>query len=353
MRLGLNIGYVTPADRAWPADIAAQAVAADEAGYDSLWVAEAYGSDAPSTLAWLGAQTGRIHLGSAVMQIPGRSPAATAMTAATIDLLTGGRFRLGLGVSGPQVSEGFHGVRFDAPLARTKEYLDIVRTALAWRPVEYAGAHFTLPLPDGPGKSLRLTVPRVRPQIPIYLAAVGPKNLELAGRLADGWLAVFFAPEHSDQLVSAVREGARRAGRGTGADPLQDFDIVPTVPIVPSAYCDIEEAARAVAPYCALYLGGMGSRTQNFYNKLACRMGYEREAAVIQDLFLAGEPHRAAAAVPFEFIDATALIGPPERIADRATRYRDAGVGTLSITPVGRTSADKVAIIRQVAQALG
>ncbi len=346
MKLGLNLGYSSSMDRTWAADILAQAQAADQAGFDVLWVAEAYGSDSPSTLAWLAGQTASIGLGSAVMQIPGRTPAATAMTAATIDNLSGGRFRLGLGVSGPQVSEGWHGVRFTAPLGRTKEYVDIVRMALTGKPVEYAGTHFTLPLPDGPGKALRITIPRVRKNIPVYLAAVGPKNLELAGRIADGWLAIFFSPEHSGDQLDIVREGARRAGRGTPDNPLADFDVVPSLPVGISD--DIEGLARRIAPYCALYIGGMGSREQNFYNQLACRMGFEKEAAQIQDLFLGGDPLAAARAVPFEFIDATSLIGTPQRVKERASRYAAAGVTTLAVTPVGANAAAKVDVIRQL-----
>ncbi|HET9517242.1 MAG TPA: LLM class flavin-dependent oxidoreductase, partial [Actinoplanes sp.] len=202
MRLGLSLGYQT----SWstPADHLALAQEAERLGYSVVWAAEAYGSDAPSMLAWIAGQTSRIDIGSAVMQIPARTPAATAMTAATIDTLSGGRFRLGLGVSGPQVSEGWHGVRFAKPLARTREYVDIVKLALARKPVAYDGAHFTLPLPDGPGKALRLGFHPHRDRIPIYLAAVGPRNLQLAGEIADGWLAVFYSPELGPQLLRDV-----------------------------------------------------------------------------------------------------------------------------------------------------
>ena len=345
MRLGLNLGY-------WGAGNdthnLALAVEADRLGYAVAWVAEAYGSDAPTVLSWVGAQTSRIDLGAAVMQIPARTPAMTAMTAATLDTLSGGRFRLGLGVSGPQVSEGWHGVRFASPLARTREYVDIVRMALRRETVAYEGEHFTLPLPNGPGKALRLTVHPVRPQVPVYLAAVGPKNLELAGEIADGWLAIFFSPEHSADLLESVRTGARRAGKGTGSDPLDGFDVVPTVPVVVDD--DIDRAARAVAPYAALYVGGMGSREQNFYNRLARRMGFEEAAQQVQDLYLAGKPRDAAAAVPFEFIDATSLIGPPDRIAERVGRYADAGVTTLSVSAFAGSPDDQLAMLRLMAE---
>ncbi|MBK8469372.1 MAG: LLM class F420-dependent oxidoreductase [Actinomycetales bacterium] len=352
MRLGLNLGYWGAGNN--QANIAL-AQEADQCGYSVVWAAEAYGSDAVTVLTWVGARTERIHLGSAVLQIPARTPAMTAMTAATLDVLSGGRFRLGLGVSGPQVSEGWHGVRFDAPLGRTREYVDIVRMALRRETVRYAGTHFTLPLPEGPGKALKLTV---RPdgreedeQIPLYLAAVGPKNLELTGEIADGWLAIFFSPEHSGELRTSLTAGAIRAGKGTAdgsGSPLTGFDIVPTVPVVVTDNMDL--AYAAVAPYAALYIGGMGSREKNFYNQLACRMGFEKEAAVIQDHYLAGRARDAAAAVPREFLDATSLLGPRERIRDRLAAYAEAGVTTLSISPYGLSMPMRHAMVRTMAE---
>jgi F420-dependent oxidoreductase-like protein len=217
MRLGLNLGYWGAGN---DADNLALAREADRLGYAVCWAAEAYGSDAPTVLAWVAAQTTQIDIGAAVMQIPARSPAMTAMTAATLDVLSGGRFRLGLGVSGPQVSEGWHGVRFDQPLGRTREYVDIVRMALRRDRVQYGGEHFTLPLPDGPGKALQLTVHPVRESIPIYLAAVGPKNLQLAGEIADGWLGLFFSPEHAAVSLDPIRAARAAAGRGADGDPL-------------------------------------------------------------------------------------------------------------------------------------
>ncbi len=347
MELGLNLGYF---GQGMEGDIIATAQEADRLGYSCVWAAEAYGSDAPTVLAWIGARTERIGLGSAVLQIPARSPAMTAMTAATLDALSGGRFRLGLGVSGPQVSEGWHGVRFAAPLGRTREYVDIVRLALARKRLEYAGEHFALPLPDGPGKALKLTVHPVRERIPVYLAAVGPRNLELAGEIADGWLAIFFSPEHSGDIVGSVAAGRRAAGKGTADNPLDGFDIAPAVPVCLTD--DMEHAHRAIAPYAALYVGGMGSREQNFYNRLAVRMGFEKEAATIQDLYLAGRHRDAAAAVPLEFIDATSLIGTPDRIRDRLVRYAEAGVGTLSITPSVRTQEERIHTLRVMADVL-
>jgi F420-dependent oxidoreductase-like protein len=348
MRLGLVGGY---AGMGLGKDLVELTQEAERLGYASVWVAEAYGSDAPTVLSWLGAQTSTIGLGAGVMQIPARSPAMTAMTAATLDTLSGGRFHLGLGVSGPQVSEGWHGVRFDAPLTRTREYVDIVRLALARQSVEYEGEHFTLPLPDGPGKALRLTIRPPRPDLPIYLAAVGPRNLRLAGEVADGWLAIFLSPEHGTDQFAAVRDGRISAGKGTPADPMEGFDVVATVPVVVTD--DLEAGRAAVAPYTALYIGGMGSREQNFYNRLARRMGFTDVAERVQELYLDGRARDAAAAVPLELADATALIGPPERIAERVQRYADAGVTTLGVAPYALRTEDRLATLRLMAEAVG
>ncbi len=323
MRLGLNLGYWGAGND--PANLAL-AKQADELGYAVVWAAEAYGSDAVSVLSWIAAQTSRIDVGAAVLQIPARTPAMTAMTAATLDTLSGGRFRLGLGVSGPQVSEGWHGVRFASPVSRTREYAGIVRTALRRERLKFEGEHFTLPLPDGPGKALRLTVRPARKHIPLYLAAIGPKNLELAGEIADGWLPVFFSPSHAGEQLAHVRAGAERAGR-----TLDGFDVVPSVPLVPGD--DWRTCADAVRGYAALYLGGMGSKEKNFYNRLACRMGFAAEAAEVQEKYLAGDRVGAMAAVPPEFLDATSLLGPKERIAEKMKEYAEAGVTTLSVSP--------------------
>jgi F420-dependent oxidoreductase-like protein len=351
MRLGLNLGYWGAGNDASNVELA---VEADRAGYAVCWAAEAYGSDAVSVLAWVGARTERIDLGSAVLQIPARTPAMTAMTAATLDALSGGRFRLGLGVSGPQVSEGWHGVRFDAPLGRTREYVDVVRMVLSRRDVAYSGEHWQLPLPGGEGKALRLTVRPVRDHLPVYLATVGPKNSRLAGEIADGWLGIFFSPEHAHLALDPIREGRRAAGHGTepdaGTDPLDGFDVCVTVPV--SIGDDLEAAAAPLRRYAALYLGGMGSRTRNFYNALARRMGFEAAAEQVQDLFLGGNPRAAAAAVPFEFLDATSLIGPVERVAERMRAFADAGVTTLTVAPYGATSEEQVATVRSAVRAL-
>lgn len=340
MRLGLTLGYWSSDG---PGDQLALVSEAERAGYDVCWVAEAYGSDAVSVLSYLAAHTERIDLGAAVLQIPARAPAMTAMTAATLDNLSGGRFRLGLGVSGPQVSEGWYGVRFAKPLARTREYVDVVRTVLRRDRLTYSGEHIQLPLPDGPGKPLKLAIRPVRPDLPIYLAAVGPANLELAGEIADGWLGVFVAPEYVEESLARVHAGAARAGR-----ELDGFDAMATVPVVLGD--DPEACAEAVRGYTALYIGGMGSKRQNFYNALAVRMGYGEAAERVQELFLAGEYREAAAAVPFDFVDKTALLGPPDRIAERLHAYRDAGVTTLSVLPFAATPEATLQTVRTMAE---
>jgi len=348
MKLGLSLGYQT----AWstPADHLALAQEADRLGYSVVWAAEAYGSDSPSMLAWIAGQTERIDVGSAVMQIPARTPAATAMTAATIDACSRGRFRLGLGVSGPQVSEGWHGVRFGKPLARTREYVDILNLALGRKTVEYHGEHYELPLPGGPGKALKLGFHPPREHIPIYLAAVGPKNLELAGEIADGWLAIFYSPEYAEEQLAAITRGRQKAGK-----TLDGFEIVPSVPVVVGdgdSPEDIANCAELVRWYAALYVGGMGSREQNFYNQLATRMGYGDAAREVQDLYLAKRQRDAAAAIPLEFIDRTSLLGPKERIAARLRDYAAAGVTTLSVSLFAADAESGMATLRTVAQAL-
>ena len=342
MRLALNLGYLVGSDD--PNDQLRLTRHAEDLGFDSVWTAEAYGSDTPTLLAWLGGQTTRIGLGAAVMQIPARTPAMTAMTAASLDRLTGGRFRLGLGVSGPQVSEGWHGVRFGAPLQRTREYLEILELALGRKTVEYHGQHFELPLPDGPGKPLKLMLRPASERIPRYLAAIGPKNLELCGELTDGWLGIFFAPGFAVEQLGHLAAGRAKAGKD-----LTDFDVMATVPLVVEA--DLERAAQPIRPYDALYLGGMGSREQNFYNRLAVRMGYEAEAARIQELYLTGQQRDAMAAVPLRFIDDTSLLGDVARLADRLQAFAEAGLTTCAVSPYGPVEA-KLAALTTIADAL-
>jgi F420-dependent oxidoreductase-like protein len=343
VRLGLNIGYWGM--RGAVGDELALVLEAERLGYSVVWAAEAYGSDAVTVLSYLAAKTSTIELGSAVLQIPARTPTMTAMTAATLDTLSGGRFRLGLGVSGPQVSEGWHGVRFAKPLARTREYVDIVNLALSRKRVQYAGNTYQLPLPDGPGKALHLMVRPVRQHVPIYLAAIGPRNVELAGEIADGWQPVFFSPEHAGAHLAHLRKGRQTAG-----EDLADFDISASIPLCVGD--DLDACAEPVRPYAALYIGGMGSREQNFYNALAVRMGYGDAAAKVQDLFLDSSYDAAAGAVPLEFIDQTSLLGPVDRIAERMQAYAAAGVTTASVVPYGDTAEERLATLRDAADAL-
>jgi F420-dependent oxidoreductase-like protein len=341
MRLGLMLGY-------WGLGLTAEdqralLLEAESAGFDSVWTAEAYGSDAATPLAWFAAQTERIKLGAAILQIPGRSPAMTAMTAVTLDHLSNGRFLLGLGTSGPQVAEGWHGQRFGKQLARTKEYVEIVRMALARERLVYNGDTYTLPLPDGPGKALKLMIAPVQERIPVYIAAIGPKNTQLVGEIADGWLPVFFSPEHVDLSRSLLEEGAARSGRS-----LEGFDIAPTVQV--SIDDDIDRARDVMRPFVALYVGGMGSREKNFYNHLVQRYGFEDAAREVQDLYLEGKREEAMAALPDELIDLVSLCGPPDRVRDRLAVYRDAGVGTLGVTPIAWDKAGRLEQLRELAE---
>src|SRR5919206_1297932 len=294
MRLGLHVGY-------WGLGLTSEQQLdvvreAESAGFDSVWAAEAYGSDTATVLAWLAANTERIRIGSAIFQMPGRSPAMTAMTAATLDNLSNGRVILGIGTSGPQVAEGWHGQRFGRQLQRTREYVAILRKALARERLEFDGDIYELPLPDGPGKALKLMIAPVQERIPIYIAAIGPKNTQLTGEIADGWMPTFFSPEHVGEFKELLEEGARRAGR-----TLDGFDIAPNVNI--SIDDDVDRARDAMRPVLALYVGGMGSRKQNFYNALMQRYGYEDAAKEVQDLYLDGKKEEAAAALPGELID--------------------------------------------------
>jgi F420-dependent oxidoreductase-like protein len=342
MKLGVHVGYwglgLTSADQL------AIVQEAERLGYDSVWTAEAYGSDAATILAWLAGQTTTIKLGSGIFQMPGRSAAMTAMTAATIDQLSDGRMLLGIGSSGPQVSEGWHGVRFGRQIQRTREYIEVLRMALARERVEYHGETIELPLPDGPGKALKLTIAPVQERMPIYLAAIGPKNTALAGEVADGWMPTLLSPEHLPMLRASLEEGAARAGRS-----LNGFDIAPTVN-VNITEDDVEGARDAMRPFMALYIGGMGSREKNFYNTLVQRYGFEDAARQVQDLYLAGNKQEAAAALPVELIDLVSLVGPADRVRERLRAFKDAGVGTLGVSPMAWTRDDRIAQLRRVAE---
>ncbi|HSE37020.1 MAG TPA: LLM class F420-dependent oxidoreductase [Blastocatellia bacterium] len=323
MRIGLNFGY-------WgsgPSDNIAIAREAERLGYHSLWTAEAYGSDAVTPLVWLAAHTERINVGTAIMQMPARTPAMTAMTAATIDLLTGGRFMLGIGASGPQVVEGWHGVVYGKLLTRTREYVEILRTILKReQPLEHHGEYYNIPVQGGTGlgKPLKLIVHPLRSNIPIYVAAIGPRNVALAAEIADGWLPVFFSPKRVSVFRKSLEEGFARR---TDGKTLADFDIAPTVSVVVGD--DVDACRMHVKPNLALYIGGMGARGKNFYHDLACRYGYEAAAKTIQDFYLSGKKNEAIAAVPDELVDEIALCGPRERIKDQLAVWKEARVTTL------------------------
>lgn len=322
MRLGLQLGYDDPVSAV------ALAEEADRLGFHSVWTSEAYGADAVTPMAWVAARTEHVRVGAAIMQMPARSPATTAATVATLDLLSGGRALLGLGTSGPQVAEGWHGQQWGKPLVRTREYVEIVRTILRREvPLEHHGEHYDIPYggpgTTGLGKPLKIILHPLRPAVPISLAAIGPRNVALAAEIADGWLPIFFSPERFGEVhAPSLEEGfARRGGRPDG------WDLAPLVPIVVAE--DVAAAREFLKPLLALYIGGMGARGQNFYNRLACRYGYEADAARVQELYLGGQRGDAIAAVPDKLVDEIALVGDGSRIADRLEAWRACGVTTL------------------------
>src|SRR5438874_12330351 len=314
------MGYAPPGTN--PLELVAMAQAAERLGVDSAWAAEAWGTDAVTVLAWVAAATEKLRIGSAIMQIPGRTPANTAMTAATLDLMSGGRFILGLGTSGPQVVEGWHGQPWGKPLGKTREYVEIVRAALRREVVEHEGEHYRIPY-DGPGatglgKPLKLMLRPLRADIPIFLAAIGPKNVALATEIADGWLPSFVDPERFDDAFGESIAGARPG-----------FEIAATVSVLVGD--DVQSLRDSLKPNLALYVGGMGAKGRNFYNSLMRRYGWDEEAERIQELYLGGHQREAIAAVPDELVDAVALVGPKERIRDRLAAWRETPVTTLIV----------------------
>jgi F420-dependent oxidoreductase-like protein len=341
MKLGLHAGY-------WGLGVSGEdqlrlAQEADRLGYDSIWAAEAYGSDAATVMAWLAANTKRAKIASGIFQMPARTPAMTAMTAATLDNISGGRLVLGLGMSGPQVVEGWHGQPFDHQLQRTREYVAVVRKALARETVSYDGEFYSLPRPGGPGKPLKLIIKPVQERIPIYLAAIGPKNTALAAEIADGWLPTLFAPDHIDVFRSSLEEGAGRAGRTA--------DDLAIAPMTSLAIEDDDGRARdLMRPFLGLYIGGMGSRKKNFYKDLVTRYGYGDAAQKVQDLYLEQKYDEAMAAVPADLIEKVTLCGTKDKVAERLDVYRDAGVDTLLVTPVATTVDDRIRILRELAE---
>lgn len=316
MHLGLQLHYDDPVSAV------ELALEAERLGFGSVWTSEAWGADAVTVASWVAARTKRVGIGTAVMQMPARTPAATVMTAATLDILSGGRVRLGLGTSGPQVVEGWHGQPWGKPLRRTREYVELVRAGLARQTLQLEGDQYRVPYDGagatGLGKPLKLLIRPERKDVPIYLAALGPKAVAQAAEIADGWLPIFFSPE---RFADVHRPHLARAREG--------FDVAPLVAVVVAD--DVELARSFLKPLLALYVGGMGARGKNFYNELACRYGYEAEARKIQDLYLDGHKRDAEAAVPDALVDEVALVGPKERIAERLAAWRECGVTSLLV----------------------
>jgi F420-dependent oxidoreductase-like protein len=334
VKLGLNLGYAPPGTN--PAELVPLVRHAEELGFDSVWAAESWGTDAVTVLAWIAASTSRIKVGSAIMQIPGRTPANAAMTAATLDLMSGGRFLLGLGTSGPQVVEGWHGEPWGKPLGKTREYVEIVRSALRRELVEHDGVHYQVPYrgpgATGLGKPLKLMLRPLRAEIPIYLATIAPKSVALTAEIADGWLPIFVHPERFADTFGASIAGAR-----------DGFEIAATVSVLVGD--DVQALRDSLKPHLALYVGGMGAKGKNFYNALVRRYGFEDEAQTIQDLYLAGRQRDAVAAVPDELVDAVALVGPKERIRERLAAWEETPVTTLL---AGSTQPEALAVLAEL-----
>lgn len=326
MRIGLMTGYWGAGP---PQGMVETLQLAEELGYHSAWTAEAYGSDALTPLAWWGSHTSTLRLGTAIMQMSARTPAATAMAAMTMDHLTGGRFNLGLGVSGPQVVEGWYGMPYPKPLARTREYVDIVRAIIAREErVTYDGAHYQLPYRDGSGlgKALKSTIHPLRKELPIYLAAEGPKNVALAAEIADGWLPFWFSPKSDAFYRDALAQGFERTG---ARQTSETFDVPCPVPIVINP--DVEQAADVIRPMLALYVGGMGAKGANFHYEVLARIGYEAECGHIQELYLDGNKEQAIASVPLAMVEDVAMVGPIEKVRDDWAKWDETVVTEILV----------------------
>jgi F420-dependent oxidoreductase-like protein len=342
VKLGLNLGYWGIGPQGEEAVEAVQA--AERAGFDSAWVAESYGSDVVSVLAWLVPQTERIKLGAAIMQVPARAPAAAAMAGCTIDALSGGRFLFGFGPSGPQVSEGWYGVPYAKPWGRTREYVEIVRKVVAREDrLTYKGDHFELPLPGGEGKALKLNFHPVRDRIPIFLGAIGRKSVELAAEIADGWIPIFSSPD----AFQATWGEHIETGLAKGGRQRSDLEISPTVQVAIDG--DLDAARAVVRAGLLLYLGGMGSRKTNFYVDLTHRFGFGEVADQVQSLYLDGKREEAYAAIPDELVDATSLVGDESQVADRIARYEAAGVDRLIVSPISPEPAQRMHTLERLA----
>ena len=343
MRLGSGIG------RGSPEQIKTRAQRLEAAGVDVLWVAELYGLDGVSLMGFLAAATEKVQIGSSILTFYSRTPTLLAMSAAGVDALSGGRAILGIGASGPQVIEGFHGVPYEAPVGRTREVIDICRQVWRREPTSYSGRYYQLPLPEGEGtglgKPLRMIDHPVRDRIPVYVAAIGPGNVEAVAKKAEGWIPIFFWPEKADDVWGpSLRAGAKEREDGLG--PLE---VVAGGAVAIGE--NIEHLRESARPGLALYIGGMGARGRNFYNDLACRYGFEKEAKAIQDAYLDGRKDEAAALVPQELIDATSLIGPAGFVRDRIAAYREAGVTVLNVNVSGPEAEGTIAQVREWTEA--
>lgn len=341
MDLGYGLGYWSSGP---PADAMESVLEAERLGFDSLWTAEAYGSDALTPLAWWGSHTTKLRLGTGICQMPARTPTAVAMAAMTMDHLSGGRMILGLGASGPQVVEGWYGQAYPKPLARSREYVQIVRDVIAReQPVRFSGDHYTLPFEGGTGlgKPLRSTLHPRRADLPIFLGAEGPKNIALSAEIADGWVAMLYTPREDAWYRERLAEGFAR--RAPGLRPAEEFEVVCMVPAV--IHPDVETAADMIRPFMALYAGGMGAKGANFHHDAIARMGYEAEAVKIQDLYLAGNKKDAIAAVPTKMVEDFALVGPPEKIRDEIEAWKATAITTMLVSgplPLLRALAEVV-----------
>src|ERR671937_2767186 len=346
LKLGLNLGYWGIGPRGEEAVEVVRAV--ERLGYDSVWAAESYGSDVVSVLAWLAPQTQTIKLGAAIMQVPARAPAAAAMAGCTIDALSGGRFIFGFGPSGPQVSEGWYGVPYAKPWGRTREYIEIVRAIVAREgKLEYSGKHYTLPLPDGEGKALKLNFHPIRNRIPIFVGAIGRKSVELAAEIADGWIPIFSSPDAFEATWGEHVE----AGLAKGGRDRAELEVSPTVQVAIDG--DLEAARGVVRAGLLLYLGGMGSRKTNFYVDLTHRFGFGDVADQVKSLYLDGKREEAYAAIPDELANATAILGTEAEVADRLRAYEGAGVDRLIVSPISPDPEQQLNTVERLAELAG
>ena len=346
LKLGLNLGYwgIGPAGE----DAVEVVTAAERLGYESVWAAESYGSDVVSVLAWLAAQTKEINLGAAILQVPARPPAAAAMAGATIDKLSGGRFLFGFGPSGPQVSEGWYGVPYAKPWGRTREYIEVVREIIAREgPLEHQGEHYTLPLPGGEGKPLKLNFHPLRNEIPVFVGAIGRKSVELAAEICDGWIPIFFSVDAFEATWGEHLE----AGFAKGGRQRSDLEVSPSLQVAIDG--DLEAAKSVVKAGLVLYFGGMGSRKTNFYVDLAHRFGFGEVADEVQKRFQDGDRAGAFEAMPDEIVEATSLVGTEEEVRERVERFRGAGIDRMIVSPVHVDRAEQLHTLERLASVSG